>query len=62
MTRQQKNDLIMKCISNRRDIDIDRAYLLADMAIQGEYPPGDSFSDDEQMIWIDYRLIVAKYL
>lgn len=60
MTRQEKDDLIIKCLSNRRDIDIDRAYELANMAIYGHYPD-NTFTEDEQMIFVDYRLIVIDY-
>lgn len=61
MTRQEKNELLMKCLSSRKNIEIERAYELADMAIHEQYPD-DTFSVDEQMVFVDYRLIVIDYL
>ena len=60
MTRQERNDLIEKCLSVRRDIDLDRAYELASMAVHDQYPD-DNFTEDEYWIWLDYRLIVLNY-
>ena len=60
MTRQEKDELIMKCLSKRLYIDIERAYDLANMAIEGAYPY-DILTDDEWDIFIYYRLIVRHY-
>ena len=60
MTRQEKNKLIMKCLSKRLYIDIERAYDLANMAIEGPYPY-DILTEDEWNIFIYYRLIVRDY-
>lgn len=60
MTRQERYDLIEKCLSNRKNIELDRAYVLARMAVHDQYPD-DSFTEDEYYIWLDYRLIVLNY-
>lgn len=41
------------------DIAIDRAYMLADMAIRGEYPDED-FSEEECSLWINYRFLIRQ--
>lgn len=61
MTSQEKNDLIMKCLSKRRKIGIDRAYELAKMAIEGRCP-GEEFDEDELEVWYEYRWFVKPYL
>ena len=60
MTRQERNELIMKCLSKSRDIDIERAYELADMAVRGDHPD-ETFSEDECLIFVDYQLLVREY-
>lgn len=61
MTQLEKSELIIKCLARRRDIDIDRAYELAYMAIAGHYPDA-TFDADECDVFADYRLIVVNYL
>lgn len=61
MTRQEKGRLIETCLSKSRDIDLDRAYLLASMAVYGQ-PLDDNYTDDEYRVWSDYRNIVLGYL
>lgn len=61
MTSQKKNDLILKCLSKRRNIDIDRAYELAIMAIEGR-SPGEEFDEHEREVWYEYRWIIKAYL
>ena len=60
MTRQEKGRLIETCLSKSRDIDLDRAYLLASMAVYGQILD-DSYTDDEYRVWSDYRNIVLGY-
>lgn len=60
MTRQEKHDLIFKCLSQRRNIDIERAYDLASMAVEGHYPD-HTFTEDEHIAFMDYRLFVIDY-
>lgn len=58
MSIQHSNDnfeLIVMLLQNRiGNIDIERAYTLANMAIRGECP-GEDFSDEECDIWNAYR-------
>lgn len=61
MTQQERQDLIFKLLSKRKDIGIDVAYDLADMAIRGQYPD-DTFTEEECLVFADYRLIVCRYL
>ena len=61
MTSQEKNDLIMKCLSKRRNINIDRAYELAIMAIEGRYPD-EGFDEDECEVWSEYRWVLKAYI
>lgn len=61
MTSQKKNDLIMKCLSNRRNIGIDRAYELARMAIEGRYPD-EGFDEDERDVWYEYWWLIKAHL
>ena len=61
MTQQEREELIFKLLSMRRDIDVWVAYDLADMAIRGQYPD-DTFSGEECLVFADYRLIVGRYL
>lgn len=60
MTRQEKHNLIFKCLSQRKDIDVERAYELASMAVEGHYPD-DTFTEDEYIVFMDYRLLVIDY-
>ena len=60
MTREERNYLIEKCLSKRKNIDLDKAYELAVMAIYDQ-SPDDNFTEDEYFIWLDYRLIVLNY-
>ena len=42
-----------------RDIAIERAYTLAEMAIRGEYPD-EGFSAEECEIWSNYRFLIKN--
>lgn len=60
MTRQERHDLIEKCLSIRRDIDLDRAYGLASMAVHDQFPD-HTFTEEDWDVWTDYRVIVLEY-
>lgn len=62
MTQQEKNELFLLCLSKSKNISIDRAYELADMAIRGDYSGLDeTIDDDEWEAFVEYREIVRGY-
>lgn len=56
MTSKQKyrNEDTQKRWESHGDIPIYRVMILADMAMNGEYPDG-TFGDDEVIIWEQFR-------
>ena len=62
MTVEEKNELLMICLSKSKNISIDRAYELADMAIRGDYSGLDETTDDDEWeAFVEYREIVRGY-
>lgn len=62
MTPNEKNELLMLCLSKSRNISVDRAYELADMAIRGDYSGLDETVDDNEWeAFTYYREIVRRY-
>lgn len=61
MTRQERNDLLLKCLSVKlTDVGIARAYDLANMAIDGVWPD-ETFDENECEAFVVYRLIVRNH-
>lgn len=52
--QKYRNEDIQKRWETRGDIPIYRVMILADMAMNGEYPDG-TFGDDEVIIWEQFR-------
>ncbi len=58
--QKERNGLIMERWKNHGKIEIGRVFVLADMAMRGEYPDG-SFSDAECNIWSEILRVAESY-